>query len=299
MNTTGKDLLTRAMTRCGSARIFMINAKHIVGDAIRIHSLSPTAAAALGRTLIGCSMTGAMLKNPDDSVTVRFDGDGACGKLLAVSDYRGNVRGYVQHPDVDLPLNAAGKLDVAGAVGKGTLYVVKEIGAREPYIGMTPIATGEIAEDFAEYFVKSEQIPTVCGLGVLVDIDYSCRAAGGFLVQLLPGADDAVARALERRLSALPSVSLLFDSDKDNEQILTQLLPDVPFDVFDETEVGYVCGCSRERVVRALSSLGKDELWSMAAEDKPCEVTCEFCDKIYLFSKSELERLAEETKHGQ
>ena len=182
------NTITRAMTKCGNARVIIINSKEMVNDAIKYHNLSPTAAAALGRTLTATSMMGVMLKNKTDSITVTFNGDGVCGKVLAVSDYYGNTKGYVQNPQADLPLNSKGKLDVAGAIGKGTLYIVRDEGTGEPYVGTTPIVSGEVAEDITEYFARSEQIPTVCALGVLIGKDYSCLSAGGYMIQLLPGA---------------------------------------------------------------------------------------------------------------
>jgi len=184
------NTITRAMTRDGNARIIIINSKAMVNEAIRIHGLSPTASAALGRTLTAASMIGVMLKDKNDSVTLTFNGDGTLGKMLAVSDYYGNTRGFVQNPKADLPLNKRGKLDVAGIVGKGTLSVVKDMGEGQPFVGLVPIVSGEIAEDITNYFATSEQTPTVCALGVLVGTDFKCACAGGFMIQLLPNADD-------------------------------------------------------------------------------------------------------------
>lgn len=290
------NTITRAMTRCGSARIIIINSKAMVNDAIKIHHLSPTAAAALGRTLTATSMTGVMLKDKENTVTVTFNGDGVCGKILAVSDYYGNTKGFVQYPYADLPLNSKGKLDVAGAVGKGTMSVVKDMGDGQPYSGLVPIVSGEIAEDFTQYFATSEQTPTVCALGVLVGNDYTCKAAGGFLIQLLPGTDDAFIERLEARLPLLQPVSQMFSSGKTNAEYLKEILGDIEFDIFDEADVSYHCDCSRKRVERAVISVGKKEIDDMIKEGKEIEVSCQFCDKVYKFTPEQLEKLSRSAK---
>lgn len=290
------NTITRAMTRCGSARIIIINSKAMVNDAIKIHHLSPTAAAALGRTLTATSMTGVMLKDKENTVTVTFNGDGVCGKILAVSDYYGNTKGFVQYPYADLPLNSKGKLDVAGAVGKGTMSVVKDMGDGQPYSGLVPIVSGEIAEDFTQYFATSEQTPTVCALGVLVGNDYTCKAAGGFLIQLLPGTDDAFIERLEARLPLLQPVSQMFSSGKTNAEYLKEILGDIEFDIFDEADVSYYCDCSRKRVERAVISVGKKEIDDMINEGKEIEVSCQFCDKVYKFTPEQLEKLSRSAK---
>ncbi|MBO4343553.1 MAG: Hsp33 family molecular chaperone HslO [Clostridia bacterium] len=288
-----ENTITRAMTTCGSARIIIINSKNMVNDAIKYHRLSPTASAALGRTLTASSMIGIMLKNKGDTVTVSFDGDGVCGKVLAVADYYGNAKGYVQYPQADLPLNSKGKLDVAGAIGNGNLYIIREEGKNEPYVGMTPIVSGEVAEDITEYFAKSEQIPTVCALGVLVGKDYSCLSAGGYMIQLLPGAEDSFIDRLEKRIENAVPVSTLFSTGKTNEEYLKDILGDIEFDIFDEAEVSYLCDCKKERVDRALISIGKNELSQMIEENKDIEVSCQFCDKIYKYTPEDLKKLLE------
>ena len=290
------NTITRAMTVCGNARVILINSREMVDDAIRIHHLSPMAAAALGRTLTAASMIGVMLKNKDDTVTVSFNGDGVCGKILAVADYYGNTKGYVEHPEADLPLNARGKLDVAGAVGKGMLYVVRDEGEREPYVGMTPIVSGEIAEDITDYFARSEQIPTVCALGVLVGNDYTCRSAGGYMIQLLPGADESFIDRLEARLPLIPPVSTLFSTGKTNAEYLKDIMGDIECDIFDEADVSYHCDCTKERVERALVSIGEKELTEMIDENKNFDVTCQFCDKIYTFTPNDLKQLLKRAK---
>ena len=290
------NTITRAMTVCGDARVILINSREMVDDAIRIHHLSPTAAAALGRTLTAASMIGVMLKNKDDTVTVSFNGDGVCGKILAVADYYGNTKGYVEHPEADLPLNARGKLDVAGAVGKGMLYVVRDEGEGEPYVGMTPIVSGEIAEDITDYFARSEQIPTVCALGVLVGNDYTCRSAGGYMIQLLPGADESFIDRLEARLPLIPPVSTLFSTGKTNAEYLKDIMGDIECDIFDEADVSYHCDCTKERVERALVSIGEKELTEMIDENKSFDITCQFCDKIYTFTPNDLKQLLKRAK---
>lgn len=285
------SVLTRCMSKDGSARILIINSTDIVNDAIKIHMLSPTAAAALGRTLTAASLIGVMLKNKTDSVTVSFRGDGACGKIITVSDYYGNVRGYIERPQVDLPSKAKGKLDVASAVGKGTLCIIRDTGEKEPYVGISPIVSGEIAEDITSYFASSEQIPTVCGLGVLVDTDHTCKAAGGFMIQLLPGADEEFICRLEKRVECLKSVSSYFDSGKENIDILYEILGDIEFDVFDQSQVDYLCTCSRQKVSSMLCSLPNDELDDMIKENKSINVGCQFCDKQYTFTSKEIEEI--------
>ena len=285
------NTITRAMTKCGNARVIIINSKEMVNDAIKYHNLSPTAAAALGRTLTATSMMGVMLKNKTDSITVTFNGDGVCGKVLAVSDYYGNTKGYVQNPQADLPLNSKGKLDVAGAIGKGTLYIVRDEGTGEPYVGTTPIVSGEVAEDITEYFARSEQIPTVCALGVLIGKDYSCLSAGGYMIQLLPGAEDSFIDKIEQRITEIPPVSTLFSTGKTNAEYLKDILGDIEFDIFDEADVSYYCDCSRKRVEKALVSLGDKELSEMVNDGKSIDVSCQFCDKVYTFTPEDLKNL--------
>ena len=285
------NTITRAMTKCGNARVIIINSKEMVNDAIKYHKLSPTAAAALGRTLTATSMMGVMLKNKTDSITVTFNGDGVCGKVLAVSDYYGNTKGYVQNPQADLPLNSKGKLDVAGAIGKGTLYIVRDEGTGEPYVGTTPIVSGEVAEDITEYFARSEQIPTVCALGVLIGKDYSCLSAGGYMIQLLPGAEDSFIDKIEQRITEIPPVSTLFSTGKTNAEYLKDILGDIEFDIFDEADVSYHCDCSRKRVEKALVSLGEKDLSEMVNDGKSIDVSCQFCDKVYTFTPEDLKNL--------
>jgi len=287
--------ILRAMTRDGSARAFVINSTDIVNEAVRIHRTSPTATALLGRLLSACSMLGSSFSEENDTVTLVINALGDAGRVVAVSDYMGNVRGYIHNPYADRPLRADGKLDVGGIVGGGTLSIIKDEGENEPSVGSVELVSGEVAIDIANYFAKSEQVPTLCALGVLVDVDYSCKAAGGIIVQLLPFADEGTVDLIERNSTDLSNISGMVDKGMTNEEILSVAFRDIEFDVFDEYEVSYKCTCNGERTKKALLSLGEKELDRLFEEqlaDNGCDyltVECKFCDRTYKYKKSDLE----------
>ncbi len=279
------DTILRAMSRDGSARILAVNSTNTVAQCMKFHNTSPTASATLGRVITAASLMGTTLKNKTDSLTLTFRGDGDAGIVMAVSDYSGNVKGYIENPAVDLPLKSNGKLDVGGAVGHGTLNIVRKEGEGEPYIGISEIQTGEVAEDISYYYVQSEQIPTMLALGVLVDKDLSCAGAGGVFVQLLPFYDDEVADRLEQNASKLASISKLIADGADCKDLLDIVCDGIEYDIFDELDIEYRCDCSEERTRRAVCSLGKAELEKIFTEQEKIEVCCRFCDKKYEFGK--------------
>lgn len=288
------DKLVRAITSDGMVQAVAVSTRELTERARQIHTTLPVATAALGRTLAAASMMGNALKDREGSVTIQIKGGGPLGTVLAVSDHLGNVRGYVQQPHVDLPLRSDGKLDVGAAVGhEGTLTVIKDLGMKEPYIGSVELIGGEIAEDLAAYFVESEQIPTACALGVLVDRDQSVKAAGGYIIQLLPGAGEDVITKVEGGVMAAGAVTGLLEQADDPETMLRTVLSDFDVEILETSPIAYKCYCSRERVERALISLGREELQKLIEEQNGCELTCQFCDTIHRFSREELEKLLE------
>lgn len=289
--------LVRAISENGGVVAFAIDSTDIVSQMERIHRTSAVVTAGLGRLLTAASLMGSILKNEEDSITLRMKGNGPAGSLIAVSDYKGNVRGYVENPIVELELNKFGKLDVSGAIGKeGTLSVVKDIGLKDPYVGQIPLVSGEVAEDITAYYANSEQIPTACGLGVLVAPDLSVLSAGGYIIQLLPGTTDEEITQIEENIRNMPPVSTMLKDKKTPEDICRMALNGFNPEVLDRMNCSYKCNCSRERVEKALISLGKDELIAMADENTTQKVNCHFCNKIYRFNSEELRNLVEKSK---
>lgn len=293
------DKIMRAVAGDGYIKMSVITARDACEKASLIHACSPTAAAALGRALCAASMLGDMMKEPDGSLTLRLNGGGPAGSVVAVSDSEGYMRGYVSNPGADLPVRQDGKLDVGGLVGRdGMLTVSRDIGLREPYVGSTQLVSGEIAEDLTQYLLESEQVPSACGLGVLIAPDKSVRAAGGFIVQLMPGASDELAKKLEDNVFFMDQLTTILDEDGP-EAVFGQVLRGLEHHLVGESEVGYRCRCSRERVEEALLSIGGGELEAMAGEGRDIDVSCQFCDKVYHFSPLELRGLADEKKSGE
>lgn len=287
--------LIRCISQDGTVTVMAADTTDIVNRAQEIHGTSAVVSAALGRLMTAACLMGSALKGADDSVTLRINGNGPAGTVLAVSDSNGNVKGYAINSVVELPLNSKGKLDVSGAVGTdGMLTVIKDLGLKEPYVGQIPIASGEIAEDITSYFATSEQIPTVCALGVLVNPDLTIRKAGGFIIQLLPTADDTIIDKVEKGIEGIASVTQMLDSGLDPEAICRTVLPLFELDVLDTSAPEYRCDCSRERVTRALISMGRDELKSLT-EDEKTEICCQFCDKKYVFTPTDIEKLIKES----
>ena len=290
------DRIVRAITSDGMVQAAAISSRDLTERARQIHKTLPVATAALGRTLAGCAMMGNALKGQGASLTLQIKGTGPLGTILSVSDPAGNVRGYAANPQVDLPLRPDGKLDVGTAVGAegGTMTVIKDLNMKEPYVGTVDLLGGEIAEDIASYFVESEQIPTACGLGVLIERDQSVRAAGGYLIQLMPGANGAgedVISRVEGGVLAAGNVSAILDKDPDPEHLLKTVLSDFDVKILESDPVEYKCYCSRERVERALISLGAEELKNILREQGSCQMTCQFCDAVYRFDGPELQKL--------
>ena len=284
-----QDNLLRGISENGGIVFYGVDSTDIVREMERMHKTSAVTTAALGRLLTAAAMMGAMLNSSKDSLTLQIKGGGPAGRLMAVADGDGHVKGYVQNPVVELPPRADGHLDVGSAVGHdGTLDVIRDMGLREPYIGQVPLVSGEIAEDVTRYFAVSEQTPTVCALGVLVNEDLSVRCAGGFIVQLLPGALDSEIDQLEKNIAAMPSVTSMMEQGKTVRDMLDMALATFDPEVLDTSSVVYHCDCSEERVHRMLKSLGRSEVEKLRDEDSLAEVHCQFCDKTYRVDLNDL-----------
>ena len=297
--TTGKDgimmadHMIRATAAQGQIRAFGATTRDLVETARASHNTSPVATAALGRLLTAGVMMGSMMKNDRDLLTLKIQGDGPIGGITVTADAKGNVKGYVNNPMVALPCNDKGKLDVAGALGIGVLSVIRDVGLKEPYVGQTILVSGEIAEDLTYYYATSEQTPSSVALGVLMNKDNTVRQAGGFMIQLMPGASEEVIGTLEERIGGISSVTSLLDEGMGPAQILENLLSGMDPEITDRMDARFFCGCTRQRVEKALVSIGKQELKDMIQEGRPIEMNCHFCNKRYEFSVEELRLLLE------
>ena len=284
--------IVRYITKDGSAFIIAADSTDAVYKMERIHKPSAAVTAGMGRLMTAASLMGVMLKDKDDSVTLRFNGNGPAGCVIAVSDWQGNCRISVENPIVELPLNSKGKLDVSGALGNsGYLYVVKDIGLKEPFIGTTQIVSGEVAEDITNYFAVSEQTPSVCSLGVLINPDLTVNCAGGFLIQLLPGCPENIIDVLEKNISVLPPVTQMLSGKMTVDEMAAKAMGGLDLDKLDETEFTYKCNCSRQKAQAAMVAAGKKELEDMLKDGKPAVVECHFCDKRYEFDLEDIKSL--------
>lgn len=290
------SVIKRAISQDGGVRVLFCDSTDIVRRACEIHHTSKTMTAVLGRALTGTSLMASLLKDKDNTLTFQLRGDGPAGTVICVGDYMGNVRGYAENPDVELPPNAKGKLDVGGAVGAGTMYIIKDLGMNEPYIGVSPIVSGEIADDITEYFASSEQTPTVCALGVRVDTNNMCASAGGFLVQLMPGYEDGDIEKLETNVRMMDSVSKLIKDGKTGEEIIGMILSGIGYEMFDEFDIEYRCPCSREKYLTALVGLNEIDMNELRAANEPVETNCRFCGRKFTFTLDEIERARAEMK---
>jgi molecular chaperone Hsp33 len=287
-----KGRIIRCITKDATAVAIVMDSTAIVARAEQIHKTSAVITAALGRALTAASMMGIMLKGKDHSITIKINGGGPAGTIMAVSDSMGNPRGYAVNPVVELPRRVDGKLDVGSAVGKdGLIYVMRDIGGSEPYIGCTPLVTGEIAEDITNYYANSEQIPTVCALGVLVNPDLTAKVSGGLLLQLLPFCPEEVINRVEKNIASLPSMTSMLDSGMSINDIADKVLAGFEYEIMDEYEPEYHCGCSKDRIARAFSTMQPDEIRKLPDESGNAEVICHFCNRAYKFSIHDLEEI--------
>lgn len=285
------DKRIRAIAKDAAIQITAVTSIETVERARQIHQTLPTATAALGRVLTICSIMGSQLKVDDGSVTVQFKGNGPLGSVVCVSDSEGNVRGYLQNPACDLPLRPDGKLNVGAGIGQGYLMVIKDIGLKDPVIGTTVLVNGEIAEDITRYFVESEQIPSACALGVLVGTEQQVKQAGGYLVQLMPGYTESDIDKLEENIKNAGAMTAMLEAGMTLEQIVYKVLDGFDVEILEKSEFEYRCNCSRDKVIRALISMGRKELTELMNEQKNTEITCQFCDKVYSFTSDEIGEL--------
>lgn len=285
------DYVIRATAADGQIRAFAATTRDLVEQARKAHNTSPVVTAALGRLLTAGAMMGVMQKGDDDLLTLQIRCEGPIGGLTVTADARGNVKGYANQPDVMLPPNAKGKLDVGGALGNGLLSVIRDMGLKEPYVGQTALQTGEIAEDLTYYFATSEQVPSSVGLGVLMNKDNTVKCAGGFIIQLMPFTPDDIIDKLEQKLSTVTSVTALLDAGKTPEEILEELLGDFGLEITEKLPTQFACNCSKERVEKVICSIGRKDLEEMIADNKDIEVNCHFCNTNYTFTVDELKAI--------
>lgn len=285
------DKLTKAVTKNGLIRIYAVNSKNIAEAARKFHSTMPLGTAALGRLLTGAVLMGNMQKDEDISLTLQMHGDGPLGRVLAVANSKGEVKGYIEHPLADLPLNRFGKLDVGGGIGQGYLSVVKDMNMKEPYIGQVPIQTGEIGDDIAFYFAQSEQVASLVALGVLVDRDYSVKQAGGFIVQIMPDCDEFNLKKFEKSAESITSVTQMLERGLSNEELIREVMKEFEVDILEEKDVCYHCDCSDDRMQRAIISLGKKEIQDIIDEQGEAEIVCQFCNRAYTYGRESLEEM--------
>ena len=290
-----KDYIVRATAGNGQIRAFAATTQNLVEEARQRHNTSPVATAALGRLLTAGTMMGSMMKNDSDVLTIQIKGDGPIGGLTVTADVNGNVKGYVENPDVILPPKN-GKLDVGGAIGIGLLNIIKDMGLKEPYVGQTILVTSEIAEDLTYYFANSEQVPSSVGLGVLMNKDNTVRCAGGFIVQVMPFVTDEVVAKLEKNIKNISSVTSMLDDGCTPEQMLEHVLDDLDMVVTDTLPAAFKCNCSHERIEKAIISIGKKDIQEMIDEGKEVEVKCHFCNTAYTFSVDELKEILKQAK---
>lgn len=290
------DYIVRATAADNQIRAFAASTKELVEKARAAHNTSPVATAALGRLLTGGVMMGVMMKGEKDLLTLQVKGDGPIGGITVTADSQGHVKGYVENPDVLLPANALGKLDVGGAVGNGMLRVIKDMGLKEPYVGQVALETGELGDDLTYYFATSEQVPSSVGLGVLMEKDNTVKQAGGFIIQLMPFTDEKVIEALEKKISEVQSVTSMLNLGMTPEDILNELLGEFHPEISEKIPAEFHCDCSKKRVEKVLISLGKKELTSIINDGKPVELKCHFCNSGYTFTTEELKEILKKSR---